>query len=298
LMAAGGVGGGTGGGNGNTSSTIDAAAASRRIFANPAGDYGSMVTERVGSGGWTDGRELGDTWLGRNSFSYGRGGERGVARPEVLQGLLSSVERVVQCVDSVEYGLTDIQEYMGETGGLLRAARDAREAALRRRAEGGDAEAAAVLQRAAGDGSSSSNLVSCSVVESFAADPTPRELDAVLRAEYRTKLLNPKWAEAMASQGSGGAFEIGQRFTAAIGWGGTSGFSDNWVWDQAAQTYALDEAMASRLRKANPAAFKNVLARCLEAAGRGLWDADAATLERLRGLYAEMDDELEGVNRK
>jgi hypothetical protein len=39
----------------------------------------------------------------------GKGGERGVARPEVLQSLLGSCERVVQEIDSVEYGLTDIQ---------------------------------------------------------------------------------------------------------------------------------------------------------------------------------------------
>jgi magnesium chelatase subunit H len=45
-------------------------------------------------------------------------------------------------------------------------------------------------------------------------------------------------------------------------------------------------------------AYKNVLARCLEAAGRGLWDADAGMLDRLRELYAEMDDELEGVSAK
>jgi hypothetical protein len=41
--------------------------------------------------------------------SYGRGGERGSARPEVLQTLLSTTQRVVQQIDSVEYGLTDIQ---------------------------------------------------------------------------------------------------------------------------------------------------------------------------------------------
>ena len=38
-----------------------------------------------------------------------RGVERGTARPEVLQSLLKTTERVVQEVDSVEYGLTDIQ---------------------------------------------------------------------------------------------------------------------------------------------------------------------------------------------
>jgi hypothetical protein len=45
----------------------------------------------------------------------GKGGERGVARPEVLQSLLGSCERVVQEIDSVEYGLTDIQ--VGSGGG-------------------------------------------------------------------------------------------------------------------------------------------------------------------------------------
>lgn len=33
----------------------------------------------------------------------------------------------------------------------------------------------------------------------------------------------------------------------------------------------------------------------LEAAGRGMWEPDSATLDRLRELYAEMDDQLEGV---
>lgn len=42
-------------------------------------------------------------------------------------------------------------------------------------------------------------------------------------------------------------------------------------------------------------AFQNILKRSLEAAGRGLWDADADTLERLRDLYQEMDSEIEGV---
>ena len=31
-----------------------------------------QVNEQIGSGDWTDGTELGSTWEGRNSFSYGR----------------------------------------------------------------------------------------------------------------------------------------------------------------------------------------------------------------------------------
>lgn len=69
-----------------------------------------MVNERVGSGNWESGNELGDTWVSRNAYSYGRGNERGQARPEVLAELLKTTDRVVQEVDSVEYGLSDIQE--------------------------------------------------------------------------------------------------------------------------------------------------------------------------------------------
>lgn len=47
-----------------------------------------------------------------------RGTERGTARPEVLEALLGTTDRVVQEIDSVEYGLTDIQEYYANTGRL------------------------------------------------------------------------------------------------------------------------------------------------------------------------------------
>ena len=40
--------------------------------------------------------------------------------------MLGTTERVVQEIDSVEYGLTDIQEYYANTGALKRAAENAR----------------------------------------------------------------------------------------------------------------------------------------------------------------------------
>ena len=72
-----------------------------RLFCNPAGDYGSMVNERVGSGEWDESSSLGDTWASRNAFSYGRG-DKGSNRADVLQSLLATTERVVQEIDSVE----------------------------------------------------------------------------------------------------------------------------------------------------------------------------------------------------
>jgi magnesium chelatase subunit H len=239
--------------------------ASARLFSNPAGDFGSLVNDRVVDGNWESGEELGNTWQSRNVFSYGRE-DKGEARPEVLNTLLKTSDRIVQEIDSVEYGLTDIQEYYANTGGLKRAAEK-----------------------------QSGKKVTTSFVESFSKDTTPRNLDDLLRMEYRTKLVNPKWAQAMANQGSGGAFEISQRMTALIGWGGTADFTDDWVYDQAADTYALDAEMAEKLRKANPEAFRNILGRMLEAHGRGFWQADDEKLDKLRQLYELTDEELEGV---
>ncbi|NET75201.1 magnesium chelatase subunit H [Okeania sp. SIO1F9] len=239
---------------------------SARLFSNPAGDFGSLVNDRVVDSNWESADELGDTWQGRNVFSYGRK-DKGEARPEILQELLKGCDRIVQEIDSVEYGLTDIQEYYANTGGLKLAAEKQR-----------------------------GKKVSASFVESFSKDTTPRKLEDLLRMEYRTKLLNPKWAEAMANQGSGGAYEISQRMTALIGWGGTANFADNWVYDGAAETYALDAEMARKLREANPEAFRNIIGRMLEANGRGFWQTDEEKLQKLRELYDVADEEIEGVS--
>ena len=99
----------------------------------------------------------------------------------------------------------------------------------------------------------------------------------------------------MANQGSGGAFEISQRMTALIGWGGTADFTDSWVYEQAADTYALDPQMAEKLQQANPEAFRNIVGRMLEAHGRDFWQPSEDKLQQLRQLYELTDEELEGV---
>merc|ERR1712238_409367 len=256
-----------------------------RLFSNPPGDYGSMVNEVVGSGDWDDSASLGETWKSRNVFSYGRnentdGGKSGTARPAVLDKLRATTERIVQEVDSVEYGLTDIQEYYANTGALKKAAENRK---------GVDPKTGAKKK------------VSVSIVEAFGGpgeggngndSVEVKDLENVLRLEYRTKLLNPKWRDAMLEQGSGGAYEVSQRMTAMVGWAATSDV-DNFVFDQAAERYAFDEGVAQKLQTANPEAFKNVLRRLIEAAGRDMWSTDEDTLRKLQELYADADDMIE-----
>lgn len=70
--------------------------------------------------------------------------------------------------------------------------------------------------------------------------------------EMRSTDGDRRGPQAMAGQGSGGAYEISQRMTAMLGWGATTQFQEDWTWNQAAETYALDPEMAEKLRKANP----------------------------------------------
>jgi magnesium chelatase subunit H len=83
-----------------------------------------------------------------------------------------------------------------------------------------------------------------------------------------------------------------QRMTAMVGWAATAQV-DNFVFDQAAERYALDEEVAKKLQRSNPEAFKNVVRRLLEAAGRNMWSTDDHTLSKLRELYSDADDMIE-----
>lgn len=71
--------------------------------------------------------------------------------------------------------------------------------ALKKAAESTQAE----RQGAGGDDSttrSPARRVAVSIVEAYGKEVEPRELEATLRMEYRSKLLNPKWADAMSKQ--------------------------------------------------------------------------------------------------
>jgi len=239
--------------------------ATARIFTQAEGTYGTDVDEAIEGSAWEERQELEDLFIKRNAYAFG-GEQGGQPRPEVLRALLGSVDRVAQEIDSVEYGLTDMQHYYGYSGALKAAA-----------------------ERATG------RRVALSFVESFTAETKLQSLEQTLRVEYRTKLLNPKWYEGMLRHGHNGAAEIASRFTYMLGWSATTDAVDGWVYDQAAATFVLDDAMRQRLEAANPEAARNAVGRLLEASSRGLWQADEATLDRLRELHADLEDRLEGV---
>jgi magnesium chelatase subunit H len=122
-----------------------------------------------------------------------------------------------------------------------------------------------------------------------------RTLAETVRLDSRTKLLNPKWYEGMLGSGYEGVREIQKRLNNTMGWSATSGQVDNWVYDEANSTFMEDPEMAARLMQANPNSFRKMVANFLEASGRGYWEATDDQLNRLKELYMEVEDKIEGV---
>ncbi len=237
--------------------------ATARIFTQSPGRYGTGVDERIDESQWDDAGELSETYLQRSSFSYG-GRRAGAPAPDALRHMIGTVAHVFQPIDSVEYGLTDMQHYYGHSGAIQQAASRAR-----------------------------GTSVPLSYAESQTGTVRLTDAQELLNSEVRAKILNPRWYEALLSHGFAGAAEIGNRFTYLLGWSAVSGIVQPWVFSETAATFVLDDAMRARLEAANPQTTRNAIARLLEAHGRGLWPADDETIDRLQSLYADIEDRLE-----
>jgi magnesium chelatase subunit H len=239
--------------------------AAARIFSNAAGSYGTNVNFMVLDSQWQRPEELGELFLTRKSFAFGRGIEGRPAR-QLLERALARVEVTYQNLDNAEIGLTDVDHYFEYLGGLTRAA----ELRAGRRPN---------------------------VYLSDALTPAIkiRTLEETIRLETRTKILNPKWQEGMLRHGYRGVAEIENHVANTFGWSATADAVDNWVYDEIAGAYVLDSGMLARLRSLNPHATRSLVGRLLEAAGRGFWNTSAATVERLRQIHGLLEDELEGV---
>ncbi|EOD05074.1 magnesium chelatase subunit [Emiliania huxleyi CCMP1516] len=65
--------------------------------------------------------------------------------------------------------------------------------------------------------------------------------------------------------------------------------------DTDTSSFIADEEMQKRLLETNPNAFRDMVTTFLEANGRGYWETSEENLDRLRQLYAEVDDKIEGL---
>jgi magnesium chelatase subunit H len=240
--------------------------AALRVYGNAEGAYGSNVNNLVESSQWSDENEIGETYSRRKGFAYGRGG-MAVQQTALLQSALADVELTYQNLDSVELGVTTVDNYFDTLGGITQAVKVAK---------GGRTPPVYIGDQTKGDGA-------------------VRSLREQVALETRTRMLNPKWYEGMLEHGYEGVRQIEVHVTNTMGWSATTGQVQPWVYKQLTETFMLDPQMRERLARLNPTASVRVANRLLEASERNYWQPDAETLEALRRVGEELEDRLEGV---
>ncbi|WP_439579308.1 magnesium chelatase subunit H [Elioraea sp.] len=243
--------------------TIEQAAL--RVFGNADGAYGANVNQLLESGAWQEEDELAEAYVRRKGFAYGVDG-RPTRQDAVLSAVLARVDVTYQNLDSIEVGLTTIDQYFDTLGGISRAVK---------RARGSDA-AVYVGDQTRGEG-------------------RVRTVAEQVALETRTRALNPKWFEALLAHGYEGVRQIEAHVTNTMGWSATTGQVAPWVYDHLAATFMLDDAMRQRLAALNPTASAKIANRLIEAHERRYWTPSAEVMDRLRQAGEELEDRLEGI---
>merc|ERR1711871_152742 len=242
--------------------------ASTRVFSNSSGSYSSNINLAVENSSWSDEQQLQDMYTNRKSFAVNsdRPGQGMEQNEEVFKSALKKVDVTFQNLDSSEISLTDVSHYF-------------------------DSDPTKLVAGLREDGKTPSAFIA----DATTANAQVRSLAETVRLDSRTKLLNPKWYEGMMNSGYEGVREVQKRLTNTMGWSATGGAVDNFVYEEANEVYINDPEMQKRLMETNPSSFRKMVATFLEANGRGYWVTSEENLERLRELYTEVEDKIEGV---
>jgi magnesium chelatase subunit H len=241
--------------------------AATRVFSNASGSYSSNVNLAVENSTWENEAELQEMYLTRKSFAFTSDNPGTMEQSrQIFETTLKTAEVTFQNLDSSEISLTDVSHYY-------------------------DSDPTKVVAALRGDG----KMPASYMADTTTANAQVRTLSETVRLDSRTKLLNPKWYEGMLSHGYEGVRELSKRLVNTVGWSATAGAVDNWIYEDSNETFMKDKEMQERLLNLNPHSFRKMVTTLLEANGRGYWETSEENLDKLRELYQEVEDRIEGV---
>ncbi|MDJ0697065.1 magnesium chelatase subunit H [Mastigocoleus sp. MO_188.B34] len=241
--------------------------AATRVFSNASGSYSSNINLAVENSSWESEQELQEMYLKRKSFAFSADNPGMMENSrKIFETTLKTAEVTFQNLDSSEISLTDVSHYY-------------------------DSDPTKVVASLREDG----KMPASYMADTTTANAQVRTLSETVRLDSRTKLLNPKWYEGMLSHGYEGVRELSKRLVNTVGWSATSGSVDNWIYEDANDTFMKDREMQERLLNLNPNSFRKMVTTLLEANGRGYWETSDENLELLQQLYQEAEDRIEGI---
>jgi cobaltochelatase CobN len=216
--------------------------ASYRVFGAKPGAYGAGLQALMDEKGWEDRADLADAYLTWGSYAYGAG-EDGRAERGLLEARLKTVEAVVQNQDNREHDLLDSDDYYQFEGGM----------------------SLAVEQMAGTRPTIYHND------HSRPEKPVIRSLEEEIARVVRGRVVNPKWIEGVMRHGYKGAFEIAATVDYMFAFAATTGAVRSHHFEAVYQAYVMDERVRHFMEDKNPAAFREMTDKLLEAIDRGLW---------------------------
>ncbi|OLR94011.1 cobaltochelatase subunit CobN [Actinokineospora bangkokensis] len=239
--------------------------ATARIFGSKPGAYGAGLLPLIDSHNWRDDKDLAEVYAVWGGFAYGRDLD-GVAAREDMESAYKRITVAAKNVDTREHDIADSDDYFQYHGGMIATVR----------ALTGKAPAAYI-----GDSTRPEAV-------------RTRSLSEETNRVFRSRVVNPRWIEAMRRHGYKGAFELAATVDYLFGYDATTGVVADWMYDKLAQTYALDPENRKFLTESNPWALHGIAERLLEAAERKMWaEPDPATLAQLQQLYLEVEGDIE-----
>ena len=244
---------------------VVAAGAGPRVFGPKPGAYGSGVLGVLESGGWRERSDLAAVWLEWSGWSYTRAA-MGAAAGGALAERLAGVEVAAKNQDNREHDIFDSDDYLQDHGGMVAAVEAIR----------GSAPFAAF-----GDSANPER-------------PRVRSLAEEAARVVRTRVLNPRWLDAMRSHGYKGAFEMAATVDYLFGYDATTGVVEDWMYEKVTEAYVADPRSREHFATSNPWALGAIAERLLEAASRGMWQASDEALATLRSALLESEGWEEG----
>jgi cobaltochelatase CobN len=237
-----------------------AGSADPRVFGPPPGGYGSGVLALIESKAWRSDADLAEVYLAWSGFAYGRN-RHGEPADEAMRRRFAAIEVAVKNQDNREHDIFDSDDYLQDHGGMVAAVR---------------ALTGAAPLAWFGDSADP-------------ADPKVRALSEEAARVVRSRVLNPRWIEAMRSHGYKGAFELAATVDYLFGYDATANVVQDWMYERVTEAYVADPAMRDFFRQSNPWALTAIAERLLEADERDLWDATEAARKTLIDAVLEAE---------
>ena len=236
-----------------------------RIFGSKPGEYGAGLNRLIESRAWNSADDLAEAYLDAGAYAYGQFKESGVGARKAFEQQLKGLDAVMQNQDNREHDILDSNSYYAFQGGMANATR----------ALSGHAPTIYHADHA------------------NPAAPKIRTLKEELARVIRSRVLNPKWINAMREHGYKGAFEMAATVDYLFAYDATTDLVADYQYAQISEAFVLDPASQQFLREHNPAALEEMAERLLEAAQRGMWQDPGEQGQALQDLLLAIDEAKE-----